>query len=157
MTKKEVIEECKQRLGFDTDYEMYSLCKYEREFYNAIVEALEQETVSKEVYDSEHFARKEAEYELWKIKKQQPSEDCVSRQAVLDKKELIELPDGQSFYSIDPKDVEALLSVTPTHGTCKDCESWDKEYHFCSMLDCDTGKDFYCKDFEKRGDSDGSN
>ena len=40
-------------------------------------------------------------------------EDCISRQAVLDKKELVELEDGQSFYCINPKDVETLPSVTP--------------------------------------------
>lgn len=39
--------------------------------------------------------------------------DCISRQAVLDKKELVELEDGQSFYCINPKDVETLPSVTP--------------------------------------------
>lgn len=41
-------------------------------------------------------------------------EDCVSRQAVLDKAELIELEDGQTFYCIDPEDVKALPPVTPT-------------------------------------------
>lgn len=40
-------------------------------------------------------------------------EDCVSRQAVLDKKELVELEDGQSFYCINPKDIETLPSVIP--------------------------------------------
>lgn len=39
--------------------------------------------------------------------------DCISRQAVLDKKELVELEDGQFFYCINPKDVETLPSVTP--------------------------------------------
>jgi hypothetical protein len=48
-------------------------------------------------------------------------EDCISRQAVLDKKELVELEDGQSFYCINPKDVETLPSVTPQH--CEDCIS----------------------------------
>lgn len=40
-------------------------------------------------------------------------EDAVSRQAVLDKKELVELEDGQSFYCISPEDVKILSSVTP--------------------------------------------
>ena len=44
----------------------------------------------------------------------QPCEDCVSRQAVLDKAELVELEDGQTFYCISPEDVKALLPVTPT-------------------------------------------
>ena len=45
--------------------------------------------------------------------KQEPCEDAISRQAVLDKKELVELEDGQSFYCISPEDVESLPSVTP--------------------------------------------
>jgi hypothetical protein len=32
---------------------------------------------------------------------------------VLDKKELVELEDGQSFYCISPENVETLPSVTP--------------------------------------------
>lgn len=80
MTKEEIIEELNQRLGFDTDYEMYSLCKYEREFYNAIIKALEQ----------------------------QPSDDCVSREAVLD---LMQLKmGGKELY----KAVYDLPPVTPT-------------------------------------------
>jgi hypothetical protein len=39
--------------------------------------------------------------------------DLISRQAVLDKKELIELEDGQSFYCISPEDVETLPPVNP--------------------------------------------
>lgn len=45
---------------------------------------------------------------------QEPCEDAVSRQAVLNEKYLIELEDGQSFYCINPEDVEALPPVTPT-------------------------------------------
>ena len=45
---------------------------------------------------------------------QQPCEDAVSRQAVLNKKNLVELEDGQSFYCISPEDVETLPTVTPT-------------------------------------------
>lgn len=47
------------------------------------------------------------------VEESQPCEDCISRQAVLDKKELVELEDGQSFYCINPKDVETLPSVMP--------------------------------------------
>ncbi len=42
-----------------------------------------------------------------------PCEDAISRQAVLDKKELVELEDGQSFYCISLEDVETLPPVTP--------------------------------------------
>jgi len=100
-----------------------------------------------------------------KALEQQPSDDCVSRQAVLDKAELIELEDGQTFYCISPEDVKALLSVTPTHGTCKDCKYNRKNpyarKHYtcelgnrCKLRDCDN---FFCADFEKRGSEDGSN
>ena len=51
------------------------------------------------------------------VEEQQPCEDCISRAAVLDKKELVELEDGQSFYCINPKDVETLPSVTPQPKT----------------------------------------
>lgn len=47
------------------------------------------------------------------VLEQEPCEDCVSRKAVLNKKELVELEDGQSFYCINPEDVETLPSVTP--------------------------------------------
>ena len=47
------------------------------------------------------------------VEESQPCENCISRQAVLDKKELVELEDGQSFYCINPKDVEILPSVMP--------------------------------------------
>lgn len=47
------------------------------------------------------------------MEEQEPSENAVSRQAVLDKKELVELEDGQSFYCISPEDVETLPPVTP--------------------------------------------
>lgn len=52
-----------------------------------------------------------------KALEQEPCEDAVSRQAVLDKKELVELEDGQSFYCISPEDVETLPSVNPQPKT----------------------------------------
>jgi len=57
---------------------------------------------------------------------QQPCGDCVSRQAVLDKKELVKLEDGQSFYCISPEDVKELSPVTPQQKIirCKDCKYW---------------------------------
>ena len=42
---------------------------------------------------------------------QEPCEDAISRQVVLDKIELVELKDGQSFYCISPEDIETLPSV----------------------------------------------
>jgi hypothetical protein len=94
---------------------------------------------------------------------QPTSDDCVSRQAVLDKAELIELEDGQTFYCISPEDIKALPPVTPTHGICKDCENWDKDIKQCdNMCWCKVHKGFYsanyfCADFAKRGNENGSN
>lgn len=69
------------------------------------------------------------------------SEDCISRQSVLNKKELVELEDGQSFYCISPKDVETLPSVTPIrpkgHWVLTDIEG-NKVWH-CHCSEC--GKD----------------
>lgn len=62
-------------------------CKIEekhKEFVSESIKALEQETVSRETYESEYLARKQAELELWKIQ-QNTSKDCISRQAVLEK------------------------------------------------------------------------
>lgn len=73
------------------------------------------------------------------IREQEPCEDCISRQAVLDKKELIELEDGQSFYCISPEDVETLPPVTPQpktgnwiNGDCKggNCSICGEYYAF---------------------------
>ncbi len=49
------------------------------------------------------------------------------------------------------------IEIECMHGTCKDCEYWDKEEHLCYALGFDTGKDWYCANYQKRGDSDGSN
>ena len=75
------------------------------------------------------------------------SSDCISRQAVLDKKELIELEDGQSFYCISPEDVETLPSVNPQpktghwidNGICYECSE-------CGIIRAKgkTGKYNYC-------------
>jgi len=90
---------------------------------------------------------------------QQPCEDCISRAAVLDKKELVELEDGQSFYSINPKDVETLPSVTPQPksgewidkgydigncwATCSECDGYARGY----AKDTGWGHDYYFPKF----------
>lgn len=65
------------------------------------------------MYQIEKDVTKKALENYIKMLEQQPCEDCINRQAVLDKKELVELEDGQSFYCINPEDVETLPSVTP--------------------------------------------
>ena len=90
-----------------------------------------------------------------------PCGDAISRQAVLDKKELVELEDGQSFYCISPEDVETLPPVNPQPktGHCKECKYF--EYDSIAMVDeiplivahemcarwgdgCKTSEDGYC-------------
>lgn len=94
-----------------------------------------------------------------KALEQEPCENAVSRQAVLNEKYLIELEDGQSFYCINPEDVEALPPVTPTrkHGEwekevfdlgvkipvrvayqCSECGNYfDSEFNFCPHCGAD--------------------
>ena len=122
--------------------------------------------------------------EAIKLIEQPTSDDCVSRQAVLDKAELIELEDGQMFYCIDPEDVKALPPVTPTHciaavrfskedlknicderieiecthGTCKDCKNFcclNGIMPTCKKYFRRVTEDFYCADFEKRVNENG--
>ena len=45
MTKAELINEIKNRIGFDTDNETYAMSKDERDFYTSILNILEQEPI----------------------------------------------------------------------------------------------------------------
>lgn len=98
---------------------------------------------------------------------QSTSEDCVSRQAVNEYLEKLldgRFDDFMSAAIIGIRDnINAMPPVTPTHGTCKDCE-----YYFDISKDNNIGniykanycrkhsknvhrEDFYCADYEKRG------
>ena len=84
-----------------------------------------------------------------------PDEDVISRQAVLDKKELVELEDGQSFYCISPEDVEKLPSVTPqpkwtpvSEGLPEldenqDKEAWEQKIMITGYLSFDDKKELF--------------
>lgn len=48
------------------------------------IKALSAETVSKEVYDSEYYRRKDAEFKLHELTHKEPCEDVISRQSVLE-------------------------------------------------------------------------
>lgn len=91
-----------------------------------------------------------------KALEQQPtSEDCVSRQAVLaiasdSCLDLDNYEDTKEFCD----EIKNLPPVTPTHGTCKECEHWNG-YRYCTWIGTQTEADFYCKDFEKRGNENG--
>jgi hypothetical protein len=97
-----------------------------------------------------------------KVLEQPTCEDCVSRQAVLDMATTIQTDDfsgNEIIEVIDIDDVKTLPPVTPTHGTCKDCKHYymDEDGHgyHCEKFDYTrfpVYADFYCKDFEKRGD-----
>ncbi len=74
------------------------------------------------------------------------SEDCVSRQVVLD---LMQLKmGGNELY----KAVYELPPVIPTHKTCKECKEWinDKKYPRCRDFGVALNEDFYCADFKRK-------
>jgi hypothetical protein len=80
------------------------------------------------------------------MEEQEPCDDAISRQAALDKKELVELEDGQSFYCISPEDVETLPPVTPQPKI----GHWR---HYEGMLICSKcGSEFYDDIMEYCGD-----
>ena len=83
--------------------------------------------------------------------KQPNSDDCVSRKFMYELGATCIATRDKNGTLIALGTIENLPPVTPTHETCKDCENWDKEHHFCFMLDCYTGTDTYCTNFEKRG------
>lgn len=66
---------------------MWADPQYKDEVYEALdeaIKALSAETVSKEVYDSEYYRRKDAEFKLHELTHKEPCEDVISRQSVLE-------------------------------------------------------------------------
>jgi hypothetical protein len=96
-----------------------------------------------------------------KALEQQPSDDCVSRQAVKDLIMKLEKPcdDIQDFYIDSTQELEVeidnLPPCTPTHGTCKDCKYNERKgLGFCEKGNfISEPEENCCKDFEKRGES----
>ena len=120
MTKPEIIKQLKIELSvWESDCKSHHKTK---DALKAAIERLEQDTVSRETYESEYLARKQDEYELWKIKQQEPSEDCVSRVKAI---EICKSHghDNSAYY------ISELPSVTPTHvetvtefaDRCREC------------------------------------
>lgn len=143
MTRKELIEEIKNRIGFETDYECYKMSESEREFYTDILKELEQE----------------------------PCEDCVSRNTL--KRLVSELTywhpttDGRlevgggfdkTVYKVD--DVWRLTHILPPvtpqqktgywifdevldrHYYCSECKSMGVDYwDYCPNCGCYNGGD----------------
>ena len=98
-----------------------------------------------------------------KALEQQPSEDCVSRKAMLNAITEIDNNVNMDIYTNEVREiVKELPPVTLTHGTCKNCEHWkDSDGVYRRGVDAESkcpinikevceGK-FFCKDFEKRG------
>ena len=120
--------------------------------------------VSVEVYKQVSWERDIAIEQLRELgysfgEKIRTSEDCVSRQAVI---EIIKKSDACLYEKSDNdgliEEIKTLSPVTPTHGTCKDCEhsytDADGLIYCCNMYELARfypKEDFYCADFEKRG------
>lgn len=98
MTREEKLQKAHQM--FD-DRELLIELKWQREYFKRGYVSSQEELFNLWIFDECIKAL------------QEPCEDAISRQAVLDKKELVELEDGQSFYCISPEQVETLQPVTP--------------------------------------------
>lgn len=128
MTREEIIEECKQRLGFETDYETYSLCQHEKDFYNAIIKELEQQ-----------------------------SDDCVSRQEVIRIAEQGQVQ-GFEWQIKKLVALPPVTPTHGTCKNCKHCEDISKDVFkiyknsYCLKQGNNIYRDdFYCASYEKRG------
>lgn len=174
MTKEEVIKGLKENLC--------SLCAYGSQNMDSCdirgcdnrdyIKALEQQPNDCKIFGTKEncfggATENECEHCDYKIQKlEQHSDDCVSRQAVLETIDACNI-DGLKgiFCSYDDGErfkeyIKVLPPVTPTHGTCKDCTNYvvgalDEE--ICLRGHELIHKDFYCRDFEKRGNENGSN
>lgn len=94
-----------------------------------------------------------------KALEQQHSDDCVSREQALLQLTGVNLSDKttEELIQLFSGRIKSLPPVTPTHGTCKDCEQSEclGEECYCNNVDEYFDKDFYCADFEKRGSENG--
>ena len=111
---------------------------------------------------------KELGYELGE--KIRTSDDCVSRKFMYELGATCIATRDKNDKLIALGTIENLPPVIPIHGTCKDCTWWKSETrkvgycNACKHGHCSgnwdigiyrkTKDDFYCADFDKRGDSD---
>lgn len=158
MTKEELREHCEKQVKMceewakGNDREPSGKIYEEHKLILDLIKALEQE----EYYKNLAQSYEKTINKLTKaIAEQQPSEDCVSRQAVKDIiHEYKNNIDSQLSWLSDG--VCNLPPVTPIHGTCKDCSHRDPEDKMC---DCGhfmrwltpRPDDWYCADYLKRG------
>lgn len=113
---------------------------------------------SKMAWDAEEFCEA---YDMGiKALERQSGEDCVSREKVKNKAIQLWNGSGDEDYKFNTliDYITDLLPVTPTHGTCKDCKHcyMDEDGHgyHCEKFDYTrfpVYADFYCADYEKRG------
>lgn len=90
------------------------------------------------------------------------SDDCVSRQALMS---AFPISDSYTLEDIC-KTISFMPPVTPTHETCKDCKHWkDSDGVYRRGISAESkcplnilqvfDGNFYCADFEKRGNENG--
>lgn len=97
-----------------------------REAFDMVIEALEQErSRSAEITQYRHDCEKlmEENERLKKALEQEPCNDCISRQAVEEIKEIMTDISGNSVYAARMSDIRTLTSVTPQ--PCGDAISRD--------------------------------
>ena len=97
--------------------------------------------------------RETADY-IIKTLEQQPSDDCVSRQAV--KEGMIKYGFRASDMTVTEFVEDELSPVTPIHGICMDCSLRDPEDKKCDcghtiQWQLPRKDNWYCADFKKRG------
>lgn len=104
MTREELKAHCLRQVE---GCEMWAKCKGEEphgriyEEHKLILELLEQETVSKEVYDHEYFLRKEFELKIDELQRQL-EEQAVKAESILDKiRAEIIMYEGDCRLSVD--------------------------------------------------------
>jgi len=127
MTKPEIIKQLKIELSvWESDCKSHHKTK---DALKAAIERLEQDTVSRETYESEYLARKQDEYELWKIKQQEPCDDAVSRQTI--DQNIYDFAESNKLSYANMKNY--ILDVPPVTPARKKGK-WKKEY-FGAMYD----------------------
>lgn len=156
MTKEELREHCEKQVKMceewakGNDREPSGKIYEEHKLILDLIKALEQEAYYKNLAQS---YEKTINKLTKAIAEQQPSEDCVSRQAVI---EIIKKSDACLYEKSDNNGlvgkIKTLSPVTPTHGTCKECANYvmgalDEE--ICLRGHELIHKDFYCADYEK--------
>ena len=86
-------------------------------------------------------------------KEQEPCDDAISREAVLENAWTLEYPDASSEEVVSVKDIRKLPSVQPSRkGHCNSCIYWrrwiDTDVTFCELTEHEMSKDDFCSKYE---------